>query len=113
MHLLKQFEQTAIYDPTNVNQRTVYQRVGVPGGWGSFYFNQVPVTAQLSGLRGSGLGLAWAELPMWAQAGLVGIGSIAAGYFAMAKFGDSTIKPALRKVGINLSGPRLRRRRRR
>lgn len=109
MHLLKQFEQTAIYDPTNVNQRVIHQRVGVPGGWGSFYFNEVPVTAQLSGLRGA-LGFTWAGLPTWVQVALVGAGSVAAGYFAMAKFGDSTIKPALRKVGIQLSGARRRRR---
>ncbi len=109
MHLLKQYEQTAVFDPTNPNQRAIARRVGIPGGWASFYFNEVPVTAQLSG---PGLGLSWAGLPAWAQVGLVLAGSAAAGYFAMAKFGDSTIKPALRKVGINLSGPRPRRRRR-
>lgn len=107
MHLLKTFEQTAVFDPTNPNQRVIAQRIGVPGGWGSFYFNQIPTTANLNGLGAGG----FSGLPAWAQIGIVLAGSTAAGYFAMQRFGTGYIKPALRKVGINLSGPRSRRRR--
>lgn len=112
MHLLKQYEQVAVFDPTNPNQRSISRRVGVPGGWASFYFNEVPVTANLQGLRG-GLGLSWAALPSWAQMLIVGGGAAVAGFFTMKRFGDSAIKPALRKVGINLSGLGRARRRRR
>jgi hypothetical protein len=103
MHLLKQFEQVATVDPYNPTQHQVHQRVGIPGGWATFYFNEVPVTPTLQGLRG-GLGLSWVGLPAWLQIAIVGGGSAVAGYFAMKKWGASTIKPALSKVGINLSG---------
>ncbi len=104
MHLMKTYEQTATYDEYNPGQsiRTVY----VPGGYQSFYFNRVPNAGSLNGLG------SFSTLPTFAQVGIVGGIAAIVGYAAMAKFGDSTIKPALRKVGINLKGPRVRRLRR-
>jgi len=101
MHLLKTYEPTQTFDPMSPAQTTrlVYE-------WPNYvakHWNQVPTTAQLRGLRGLGM---WSGLPSWAQILIVGAGATAVGYAAMAKFGSSHIKPALRKVGINLSGSR-------
>lgn len=102
---IQEYQQTAVYDPTDPNQ--VIREVYTPGGYSSFYFNRVPTTAQLAGLRGLG---AWSTLPSWAQIGIVGLASAGVGFVAMKKWGSSHIKPALRKVGIPLSGGRRRRR---
>ena len=108
MHLLKQYEQTAVYDPNDPNQeRRIFYAGGV--GYNTAYFNRVPVESTLKGVGLSG----WSTLPAAAQIAIVLAGSTAVGFFAMKKFGSSHIKPALRKVGINLSGPRVRRHRKR
>lgn len=106
MHLLKQYEQTAVWDPTNPNQRsrTVYTNAG----YNTFYFNRQKPDGTLNGL--GDFSTTFAAWPGWMQIGLVGAISAGAGYLLMAKFGDKYIKPGLRKVGINLSGHRRRRR---
>jgi hypothetical protein len=101
---ITQYEQTAVYDPTDPTQ--VIREVYTPGGYSSFYFNRVAPTVQLKGL-----GAGWADIPSWAQIAIVAAGAIGVGYFGMAKLGDRFIKPGLRKVGINLTGARFRRRR--
>lgn len=111
MFVLKSFEQVAEFEPTNPLQtdRLAYT---YPRGYSSFYFNQVPNPGTLNGLRGSGLGLAWTDLPSWSQIGIVGAAAAVVGYFGMQKFGNSTVKPLLAKVGINLKGLSGSRRRR-
>ena len=108
MLAMKTYEQSAVFDPTNPYQRVRALRGGMPGGWTSYYFNRVPNEASLGGISES-----WAGLPQWAQIGAVAVAAAAAGYFGMQRFGNTLVKPALRKVGINLAGPRVRRRRRR
>ncbi len=108
MHLAKMYEQTGIYDPTNPRQ--VIREVYTPTGYSSFYFNPVGSPSALGGL---GLPTSWATMPSWMQMAIVGVASTAVGYFAMSRWGNSIINPGLRKVGINLSGVRFRRRRRR
>jgi hypothetical protein len=111
VHALKTYEQTAVFDPTDPTQRirTVY--TALPGGYGSFYWNVQPNESSLQGL-GAGM---FDSLPNWAQIGLVGGLAALAGFYGMKRYGDSYVKPVLRKVPIvggMLSGPRHRRRRR-
>lgn len=108
MHLITTYDPTTEFSPMDPRQRVrdVYVQ-GSPGGYQAFAWNRVATDSQLSGL-----GLSWAGLPVWAQVAIVGAGAVATGYFGMSRFGSSHIKPALRKVGINLAGPRTRRRRR-
>lgn len=88
------WEQTGMYDPTNPNQITHVRYTGMPGGYGSFYYNRVPNTAVLQGLG--------AALPAWATTGLVLLGGVALGYFG-ARHAPAGIK---RRLG--LSGHRRR-----
>jgi hypothetical protein len=89
-------------DPQQV-RRTIYAfNYDDPtgSGWQMRFFNRVPDAGSLKGL-GRALGnLSWSALPTWAQIAVVGLTSAGAGYFAMSRFGDSHIKPALRKIGI-------------
>lgn len=103
MHVIKTYEQSGIFDPTNPTQykREVFVGGTAPGGYASYYFNTVPNTSQLSGLRG-GLGF-WSSIPGWGQAALVGLIAVGAGYIGWGKFGPSV----KRKLG--LSGSRRRR----
>jgi hypothetical protein len=107
MHLVKTFEPTDSYSPGNPLDRTrdVYVQ-GSPGGYQSFYFKRLANDSSLSGISST-----WGGLPVWGQVTIVGLIAATAGYFGMAKYGDRFVKPALKKVGINLSGPRTRRRR--
>jgi hypothetical protein len=91
MLALKTFEQTAVFDPNNPDQ--AIREAYVPGGYQSFYFNEVPTTAQLRGLGSLG------TMPAWAQIAVVALGGAAAGYFAMSKWGDK-LKPTLRKIPV-------------
>lgn len=105
MHLLTTYEQVGTFEPTNPDQiiRTAWT---YPRGYWSFFFNRVPTSASLNGLG------FWSSMPGWGQIALVAAAATAVGYFGMQKFGDKYVKPGLRKVGINLSGARSRRRRR-
>lgn len=103
MHLLTTYEQVGTFEPTNPDQ-TIRTAYAYPGGYASFYFNRVPNAGTLQGLG------FWSGLPTWGQIALVAAAATTVGYFGMAKFGDKYVKPGLRKVGINLSGPRSRRR---
>jgi hypothetical protein len=78
MQQLQTFQQSGMFDPTNPNQ-IVYERyTGIPGGYGSFYFNRVPTdTQRLNGLRGS------MTTPVWLQALLVAGIAAGAGYGGM------------------------------
>ena len=96
--ILSTWEQSAQYDPLNPNQKTYVYYTGVPGGYGSFYYNRVPTTATLSGALGV------STLPDWAQAGLVGLAGLAIGFIGW-RFAGPPIK---RKLG--LSGARRGRR---
>lgn len=82
MHLLKTYEQTGIFDPTNPTQRKREVYTGIPGGYGSFYWNVVPTDA---GLKGAGLGF-WTSIPSWGQALLVGAVAAVGGYFGVQKW---------------------------
>lgn len=103
MHLINTYESTNTYEPANPDQRG-----RVAWTWprySTFLWNRTQNPGQLAG-RGLGF---WSTLPSWGQLLLVGAVSAGASYFAMKKFGASHIKPALRKVGINLAGARRRR----
>ena len=101
MLLAKTFTETSEYNPNDPQQviREYYDFRYGPGygGYQSTYFNRVADAGQLMGLRGLGF---WNTLPSWAQIAIVGVSSAAVGYLGMRKFGDSHIKPALRKVGL-------------
>lgn len=108
MLALKQYEATSEFDPLNPQQR-IRELWGWQGteGWHSWYWNPQPTTSSLNGLGG------WSALSSTTQ--LVIVGGVAAlvGFFGMKKFGDSHVRPALKKVGLaGLAGPRRRRRRR-
>lgn len=110
MLAVKGWEQTAIYDPTNPNQRIREITIGWPMPAASYYWNPVANAGQLQGLRG-GLGLSWATTPGWAQTAIVAGVAGLVGYFSMRKWGDRYIKPTLKKipiVGSALSGHRKR-----
>jgi hypothetical protein len=80
MQQLQTFEQSAIFDPTNPDQ-IVYERyTGIPGGYGSFYFNRVPTATQ----RLNGRSLAGTmSIPVWLQALLVAGTAAGAAYGGM------------------------------
>ena len=104
MMVAKTFEESSLFDPSDPQQvqRKFYGfRYGDGyGGWQSTYFNRTADAGTLKGL-GRALGNAtWSALPAPVQIGVVGLASAAAGYLLMAKFGDSHIKPALRRIGI-------------
>lgn len=94
--ILSQWEQAAQYDPMNPLQKTYVYYTGIPGGYGSFYYNQVPTTAQLNGLGDT-------SIPDWVSALLVGLVGVGAGYFGL-----KTAYPWARKH-LGLSGHRRRR----
>jgi hypothetical protein len=101
MQVLKTFEQTWQFKPGDPNQ---YQReayVGVPGGYGSFYFDRVPNTATLGNVRGLGF---WSSIPSLGQAAIVAVLATAAGYLGMKHLGPTV------KQKFGLSGARRRRR---
>ena len=95
--ILSTWEQSAQYDPLNPNQKTYVYYTGVPGGYGSFYYNRAPTTATLSGALG-------AALPDWATASIVGLVGVAVGFLGWKYAGP----PIRRKLG--LSGHRRNRR---
>lgn len=104
MFVAKTFEETDKYDPNDPQQkiREYYGfRYGPgQGGYQTTYYNRTADGATLKGL-GRGLGqLSWNALPAWGQIAIVGLTSAAVGYLGMRKWGDSVIKPALRKIGI-------------
>jgi len=100
MHVLKNYDQVGVWDPTDpsIRMREVY--TGIPGGYGSFYWKTSPSDAQLKGLGTGG----WTGLPSWAQLGIIAASAVGIGYFGWSKFGA----PIKQKLG--LSGARRRRR---
>lgn len=108
MLALDQWEQTGIFNPADPTQRKIESYVGLPGGYGSFYFNRVPVSGQLRGLRGH-TPITWRSL-------LVTSALVFGGLWAAKKTGiDKPIKRTLRKIPVvnklpGLSGARRRRR---
>ena len=100
MLMSRTWEQTAIYDPNDPTQRNrvVFSH---PVGWSSYYWNRVPDAGVLNGLAG------FSTLPQAAQIAIVGLAAAVVGYFGYSKFGESHIKPALKRVG--LAGSRRRR----
>jgi hypothetical protein len=99
MHSLATWEQSPIFDPTNPNQIVRETYVGIPGGYGSFYFNRAPTESTLSGL-GAGL----TGLPVWGQVAILGGLAGLAGFLGMKYIGP--------RVGLKgLMGTRRRRRR--
>lgn len=105
--------EEAPWDPNNPGQVNhyfygyPYGNPNAPNGWQSIHYNKVAPAGALAGLGA----FSWAAMPGWQQLGIIGLISAGVGYFAMAKFGDSHVKPALRKVGLAGLG-RARRRRR-
>jgi hypothetical protein len=82
MHALAQWEQSPTFDPYNPNQIIRERYVGIPGGYGSFYFNKQPTTVnQVLG----GLGAGFSGLPAWGQALIVGSLAATAGYLAWGR----------------------------
>lgn len=127
---MSQWRQDALFDPTNPHQKQVVQYAQIPGGYGSWYYTQVPPTGgALMGpggvnLMGNGLGIyqirpvspaagalagigdEWNKLPSTAQAALVLAVGTVAGYFGWKRFGGAISK----RVKIpGLSGSRRRR----
>ena len=98
MHSLATWEQSPTFDPYNPNQIVREAYVGIPGGYGSFYFNKVPTTSALQGL-GSGLSAGLSSLPVWGQIAIIGGLAAAAGYLGMKHLGPK----------LGLSGPGKRR----
>jgi hypothetical protein len=49
MLMLDQWEQTAVFDPSDPTQKKIEKYAGVPGAYASFYFNRMPVTGSLKG----------------------------------------------------------------
>lgn len=88
------WEQTAIYNPNDPTQRNrvVYAS---PRGWTSYYWNRVQDAGTLNGL-----GTGFSSLPQAAQIGIVTLIAAVAGFAGYAKFGESHLKPALRRIGI-------------
>lgn len=82
---LSTWEQTGQFDPTNPNQIVHTRYTGIPGGYGSFYYNKVPTTAKLQGIADPST---W---PAWAQAFGVGVLGLAIG-FAGYKYGMPYLK---------------------
>jgi hypothetical protein len=101
---LETWEQTAIFDPADPTQKKIEKYVGIPGGYGTFYFNKVPTTSQLQGpftdgiSTGAGVGI-----------GLV-IASVVLGAGAWAAHKTGLLKRG-RKAIAGLGGYRRRRRR--
>lgn len=79
--IISTWEQSAQFEPNNPNQISYQRYVGIPGGYGTFYYNKVPTTAQLQGLGTS----SFASLPDWAQIGIVAGLGLVGGYFATKK----------------------------
>jgi len=76
---LTTWQQDAMFDPTNPDQKSYLYYSQIPGGYGSYYYSKVPTTAQLQGIN-------WATWPVWAQALVVGGLGLAIGYFGKTKF---------------------------
>lgn len=106
MHLgfpaLSQWEQSGIFDPTNPNQQQVVQYAQIPGGYGSWYYNRIPVDqgTALKGALGIGqirplppavgiTGLSgWSDLSSPVQAGIAVVAGAIIGYFGWKRFGS-------------------------
>lgn len=98
MHQMTQWAQSPTFDPYNPNQIIRERYVGIPGGYGSFYFNKQPTTVSqvLGGLKG------FSDLPVWSQALVVGGLAAIAGFYGLKYVGP--------KVGLRgLAGRRRRR----
>jgi len=95
MHSVEQWQQSAVFNPTDPTQKKIERYVGVPGGYATFYFNRVPVTGNLKGpfttAIGTGAGLTIGVL--------LGTLLISAGAWGLRKAG------VLKKP---LSGPKFR-----
>lgn len=108
MLALDQWEQTGIFDPADPTQKKIESYVGLPGGYGSFYFNRVPVSGQLRGLGGTSP-ITWRSL-------LLTSALVYGGLWAAKKTGiDRKAKAVLRRIPVvnkipGLSGARRRRR---
>jgi len=57
------------YEPWNPAQRGVEHYTGLPGGYSTFYYNQIPNTTQLMGTEGRSVG--WI-IAIWGLAALAG-----------------------------------------
>ena len=49
MQILDQWQQSAVFNPTDPTQKKIEKYAGIPGQYASFYFNHVPVQGQLKG----------------------------------------------------------------
>jgi hypothetical protein len=96
MYALRSYEQTAVYDPTNPDQRIREGYASDPGRWTSYYWNPVDTGAQL---RGSGLGISWSSLGSTAQIGVIAVVGALAGYFTWKQWGDK-LRPTMKKIPI-------------
>lgn len=83
---LTTYEQTPLFDPYNPNQKQIERYVGIPGGYGSFYFNRVPTKSALQGLRDA-TSEGFSGLPTYVQVGIVGTLAAIAGFYGMKKVG--------------------------
>lgn len=97
MHAMYTWEQSPTFDPYNPNQIVREQYVGIPGGYGSFYFNKKPTLT--TALGGAGL----QAIPPLFQTVLVGGLAAVAGYFAY-KYGAP--KLGLAGLGVVSYPPR-------
>lgn len=80
MRAMSTWEQSPTFDPYNPNQIIREQYVGIPGSYGSFYFNKKPTLTTLQGPQMAGAGLS--AIPPLFQTVLIGTVAAVAGYFA-------------------------------
>lgn len=95
---LTMWEQSGQFDPTNPNQISRTRYTAIPGGYGTFYYNKVPSTAQLLGVTDPST---WSPL---VQTLVVGVLGLAGGFFVTKHYGAKI------KQKLGLSGHRRRRR---
>lgn len=95
MFALKTYEPTTDLQPFNPDQ--VIRATWTPRGYTAHGWNPVKTTAALEGAT---LSSTWAGLPTWAQFLLVAGSAAAVGYAGMMKFGDSHVRPALKRIGL-------------
>lgn len=104
MLTIENWEQSAVFDPTDPTQKKIEKYVGVPGGYGSFYFNRVPVNGALQGgiIRGGLRGPFSSGISTGAGITLgllIGSLAIAGGQWALRKAG--VIKKPAGVSGLN------------
>jgi hypothetical protein len=56
MLMAEQWQQSGVFNPTDPTQKKIERYFGVPGAYGTIYYNRVPVTGTLKGPFTSAIG---------------------------------------------------------